>query len=157
MNTYKISIPNDYESEADSEAAMQDCYREEIEAAVVRLEARAYSDPANADCCMLPLDEECDGKALLKALESRWKAGLPAAFSSDEVIAEGRDGLDQAAANDEGRALYDVLAEAAEAAGLKYQSETDYGALWTGTEAQFASCVDRLPGWAKRYASKVDE
>jgi hypothetical protein len=97
MNTYKISIPNDYESEADSEAAMQDCYREEIEAAVVRLEARAYSDPANADCCMLPLDEECDGKALLKALESRWKAGLPAAFSSDEVIAEARDGLDQAA------------------------------------------------------------
>ena len=49
--------------------------------------------------------------------------------------------------------MYEPIAAAASAAGLKYVSESDYGAIWKGTEEQFTACLAALPEWAKPYAS----
>lgn len=86
--TFKLSIPNDYNSEADDLTAIADCY----------------------------------------------------------------DGDAEAAQNDDARALYEKLAGAAKSAGLAFVEESDFGAIWSGTDAQFEKCVELLPGWAKRYA-----
>ena len=95
MNTYKLNLPNDYNSDEDSEAAFQQAYGEDAE------DFRGDSDAANR--------------------------------------------------------AYEPIADAANEAGLKYVEESTYGAIWQGTEKQFAACVAALPGWAQPYASKIEE
>lgn len=51
---------------------------------------------------------------------------------------------------------YEEIAIAARGAGLRFFRDTDFGAEWIGTDAQFAECVKNLPMWAKRYASKLE-
>ncbi len=92
MKTFQIDIPNDYNSEEDTAAALIDCYR-------------------------------CD---------------------------------EEACENDNGQQLYEVIAYKAKEAGLAFVKSTDFGATWSGTDAQFAKCVELLPAWAKRYASKIE-
>jgi hypothetical protein len=93
MNTFKLNIPNDYNSETDTQAAIDDCY-----------------------------------------------GGDSAACESDN-----------------GQSLYESIAMAAKAAGLEFIEGGDFGATWGGTDAQFGKCVELLPGWAKRYASKEED
>jgi hypothetical protein len=96
MNTtFKLNLPNDYQSEEDSEAAFQQAYGDDAE------DFRGDADAANR--------------------------------------------------------MYEPISDAANDAGLEYVEESTYGAIWRGTDAQFAACVEALPGWAKRYASKVEE
>jgi hypothetical protein len=89
---YQIDIPNDYNSEEDTSAAIIDCYR----------------------------------------------------------------GDDEACENDNGQQLYEVIAYKAKEAGLIFVKSTNFGATWSGTDAQFAECRELLPAWAKRYASKIE-
>jgi hypothetical protein len=93
--TFKLNLPNDYQSEEDSEAAFQQAYGEDAE------DFRGDADAANR--------------------------------------------------------MYEPIADAASGAGLKYVEESTYGAIWKGTAAQFAACIEELPGWAKRYASKIEK
>jgi hypothetical protein len=92
MKTFQIDIPNDYNSEEDTVAALIDCY----------------------------------------------------------------EGDEEACKNDNGQQLYEELACQAKKAGLTFVKSTDFGATWSGTDAQFAVCVEMLPSWAKRYASKCE-
>lgn len=69
-----------------------------------------------------------------------------------EAIAMHYDGDDEACQSDEGQLLYEELAFQAKQAGLVFVKATDFGAIWCGTDAQYAACVERLPSWAKRYA-----
>jgi len=92
MKTFQIDIPNDYNSEEDTQAAIQQYY----------------------------------------------------------------DGDDEACQNDNGQQLYEELAWQAKKAGLIFVKSTDFGATWSGTDAQFTECVELLPAWAKRYASKIE-
>ncbi len=89
---FKIQVPNDYNSEEDDSAALQECYDGDIEV--------------------------CQ--------------------------------------NDNAQEIFDKLSTAATSAGLKYIDDCDFGATWSGTDAQFANCVEMLPNWAKRYASKIE-
>lgn len=45
------------------------------------------------------------------------------------------------------------IASVANAVGLIFVKETDYGAVWRGTMEQFAACVEALPEWAQPFAS----
>jgi hypothetical protein len=76
-----------------------------------------------------------------------YKLSLPNDYGSEED-----ESAMQAAGDD-----YMAIADAANAAGMKYLEDSTYGALWAGTDAQFAACVEALPAWAKRYASKVED
>ena len=76
-----------------------------------------------------------------------YKLSLPNDYGSEED-----DAAMQAAGED-----YMTIADAARAAGMSYIEDTTYGALWAGTNDQFAACVEALPVWAKRYASKVED
>ena len=93
MKTFKIQVPNDYNSEIDIATAIIDCY-----------------------------------------------AGDEEAFK-----------------NDNSQQLYEAIAYSAKEAGLIFIKSTDFGATWSGTDAQFTNCVELLPAWAKRYASKIEK
>lgn len=73
-----------------------------------------------------------------------YKISLPNDFQS----------ADDCAAMDEAGESYEEIAIAAKGAGMKYVRDTDYGAVWSGSESQFLQCVENLPSWAKRYATK---
>lgn len=64
------------------------------------------------------------------------------------AVADCYDGDDDAAAADEGRALYDALSTAALEAGLRFVETTDFGAVWDGTPEQCARAQELLPAWA---------
>ena len=85
---------------------------------------------------------------------------IPNDYSSDEdtqaAIRQYYDGDEEACQNDNGQQLYEELAWQAKKAGLTFVKSTDFGAIWSGTDAQFANCVELLPAWAKRYASKIE-
>jgi len=57
--------------------------------------------------------------------------------------------------SDAANLMYMPIADAAIDAGLKYLGDSDYGSVWEGTDEQFAECLESLPVWAKRYASKI--
>lgn len=52
---------------------------------------------------------------------------------------------------------YEPISDAANEAGLRYVRDSDHGAIWEGSEAQFSACVANLPVWAQPYASPVTE
>lgn len=92
-----------------------------------------------------------------------FKLNLPNDYGSegDDALAMaqayGEDAADFAGDSDAANQMYEPIAAAATNAGLEYVEESTYGAIWEGTEEQFAVCVAALPGWAQRYASKIEE
>ncbi len=58
------------------------------------------------------------------------------------------DGDAEACSSDAGQAFFDVFATEARKAGLQYVKDTDYGAIWQGTEEQIAAARATLPAWA---------
>lgn len=80
------------------------------------------------------------------------KISVPNDYNSEadhnKAIADCYDGDFEAAENDGGRECYEALAAAAKGAGLSFVRETDYGAVWRGTEAQCAKAREMLPTWA---------
>ena len=53
--------------------------------------------------------------------------------------------------------MYRPIWDAASDAGLHYVRDTDFGAVWTGSEAQFRRALEAMPEWARPYASQVNE
>ena len=78
------------------------------------------------------------------------KISYPNDYNSDEdykaAIAE---------CGDSEEAILDRLAESAMVTGLKFVSETDYGAIWAGTKCQVDECLKNLPSWA--YTGEFEE
>lgn len=78
---------------------------------------------------------------------SKFKLSLPNDYES-----EADDAAREAAGQD-----YEDVAIACKSAGMVFVSATDYGAIWEGTDEQFAACLEVLPEWAQRYSSKLDD
>jgi hypothetical protein len=86
------------------------------------------------------------------------KISIPNDYNSEDsykaAVEDCYDGDDEACISDEGQRLYEALADAASAAGLKFVEGTDFGAIWWGTPRQIKECRKLLPGWA--YVGEVD-
>lgn len=78
---------------------------------------------------------------------SNFKLSLPNDYQSEE----------DAASMESAEQDYEIIAATAKEAGLVYVEETDFGAIWRGTDEQFTACVAALPSWAQRYTSKIEE
>jgi hypothetical protein len=50
--------------------------------------------------------------------------------------------------SDEGRLIFDRMAEIAKLSGLKYLKSIEYGAVWRGTQRQAIFAKEHLPKWA---------
>lgn len=68
--------------------------------------------------------------------------------SMEAAIAACYGGDQEAAAEDCGERIAEILADVARASGLNYVRATDFGATWRGTAHQVDSCMQALPEWA---------
>lgn len=66
-----------------------------------------------------------------------------------EAIDELYGGDKAACESDEGRLIFDELANIAKAAGLKYVRTTEYGAIWEGKLKSIKLAINNLPRWAQ--------
>jgi hypothetical protein len=153
MTTYRIEnmisgvILGDYEGATEAEA----------------LDAMArdagYADYA-ALCNVVPVK---DGEISIGPAPMKFRLSVPNDFGSEadsqKMLADvyGIADADSELGGCDLNQSYEPIANAAKGAGLKYVSETDYGAIWEGTEAQFNACLEILPGWARPYASTMEE
>lgn len=91
-----------------------------------------------------------------------FKLNLPNDYGSEAdgeaalLSAYGDDAEECRDYSDAGARMYAPISDAANAAGLRYVRETDYGSEWSGTLEQFAACCAALPAWARPYASSVE-
>jgi hypothetical protein len=81
------------------------------------------------------------------------KISLPNDYNSHEAERQAIDELYGgnyiACSEDEGRLIFDELANIAKAAGLKYVRTTEYGAIWEGKLKSIKSAINNLPRWAQ--------
>ena len=95
----------------------------------------------------------------MKGKMMKIRISVPNDYGSDgdmsAAVQECYGGNHEAAQADECRECFDVLATKAKEAGLTFVESTDFGAEWTGTEAQCAAVREALPSWA--YVSEIGE
>ena len=81
------------------------------------------------------------------------KISLPNDYNSHEAERQAIDELYGgnyiACSEDEGRLIFDELANIAKAAGLKYVRTTEHGAIWEGKLKSIKSAINNLPRWAQ--------
>lgn len=80
------------------------------------------------------------------------KISVPNDYGSHEdqkmAIDEIYDGDIETCASDEGRLIFDELANIAKSGGLQFIEISDYGAIWGGNKNKIKKVIKNLPKWA---------